>query len=175
MIPTASGAITLILCWFGLCVGIPLLIHRFVFKRRFSEDEDACKAILIGLIASLIIGILTYVLWHPCQSVVRVTSWNIHAIKDTTITKGSRYYFEENMNYFYLADYKDGQKMYSVDKNKSYIVEDDSQVPHIEEYVNTYKNPNRINKFFWDEAVAEYKIVVPKSTMTNEFKIDMEK
>jgi len=101
--------------------------------------------------------------------------YDIYAIEDTTMIKGSRWYFEEDFKYYYFASYKDGKKMYHVDKGDAYIVEVDGVQPHIEVFREQYtskviqwiKNGYDLN--------TEYKIVVPPNTVTNEFNIDMKK
>lgn len=101
--------------------------------------------------------------------------YNIYALEDATLIKGNRYYIEDNMKYFYMSDYKDGKKMYTVDKNQSYIVENANIQPHIEVYSPTPKRKTLFASWFIEQNPDsnEYKIIVPKKTVSTNFNVDM--
>lgn len=106
-------------------------------------------------------------------TMVESYSYNIYAIEDNKNIQGTRYYIETNTSYDYLADYKDGKKQYSVNKNDSYIVEDKETTPHIEVYVAVPKKETWYTKIFLESEDKEYKIIVPEKTLTDNFNIDL--
>jgi hypothetical protein len=156
---------------------ISIWVHRYIFKLKDEDENKAGVCFTTGFIVSAIITIFlfNYAFGFGDLKSELSYSYNIYAIQDTSMVEGRRYYFKENMEYFYLADYNDGKKMYSVSSNSSYIVENDATQPHIEVYKKVIANPNAINKYTIDIVECEYKIVVPKQTLEENFKIDLKK
>ena len=65
--------------------------------------------------------------------------------------------------------------MYSASRQNAYIVEDNNKTPRVEVYEDVNVG-NKLQKLVYGEVFAktrEYKIIVPKETLTDEFNIDM--
>ena len=177
---TVIGALLFVIILISFVVLAALIsfgIHRYVYKLYDDCESKAGRCWVIGFILSAIImtcfGI--YALGAGELKSEFSHSYNIYAIQDTSKIEGSRYYVKENMEYLHLADYNDGKRMYSVPNDKSYIVENDNVQPHIEVYKKAMVNPNIFTKYTVEILEYEYKIVVPKLTLEESFKIDLKK
>lgn len=149
----------------------------FFVGSLFESDEKIISKNMLVCTISLVICIGSFIFMvYPHDTEIKYDySFDIYALEDNATVKGRRWYFEEDFKYYYLASYKDGKKMYYTDKNDAYIVEQDNVNPHIEVFEEKYKN-KYIGKVK-DESMlkTEYKIVVPKNTLTNNFNVDMKK
>lgn len=127
---------------------------------------------------SIVVGIS---IWLAPPVTTRLDfSYNIYALEDVqqTQSRGHRYYFEQDFKYYHLADYKDGKKMYAVNRSQSYIVEKDGVQPHIEVYTEGRNSDNPLLNFMFLSVQAEgldkeYKIVVPTGSESKSFNVDM--
>ena len=140
-----------------------------------SIFEGNIKDIIIG-IAMLLPIIIVIFLGNQLKTESKIDySYNIYALEDSSKVQGSRYYIQENDMYSYLADYKEGQKKYSVKCDEAYIVEDTNSTPHIDVFDNEYINPNFIERLFYGvkNETTEYKIAVPKKTLSTDFNVDL--
>lgn len=103
-------------------------------------------------------------------------SYNIYAMKDNLGVEGNLFYFEDDINYYYLTDYKTRQKMYSINRIDAYIETNNTLSPRIEVY-KEYLKPNTGNfltPYLFTYDRLEYKIIIPEKSIDNKIEIDLE-
>jgi hypothetical protein len=167
---TGVGVI-IILAWVILSMVCVVMIEGYIEKRL----EEGC-AMLVSIVIFVAINIIPVYFFSPNDYKYEFDyKYNIYSLEDNMKIKGSRYYFEQDMRYYYLCNYKTGKKMYSVNKNNSYIVESDNDKPHIEVFKRILNKDNWVSNLLLESnsRYNEYKIVVPKRTVTDKFNIDM--
>jgi hypothetical protein len=141
-----------------------------------SDGEDKGYKIT-NLIIVLIVA--AYIFARPIKELKLDYQYNIYALSDNSSVSGGMFYFEQDFKYYHMADYKNGKKMYCVDRDQTYIVEDATATPHIEVYKMKMATNNKFVKFLysgydWIDKTEEYMIVVPQKTVSNEFKVDLD-
>jgi hypothetical protein len=158
--------------WTGLSIGTASILNKI----KYNLGEEWCGTIVFVTFVLCLIGWLNFAVNHLHVNeitMVKDFEYNIYALEDNRGIVGRRYYLETNTTYDYLANYKEGKKQYSVNKNNSYIVEYKSAIPHIEVYKAMPAKETRYTKFMFTSYDKEYKIVVPEKTLTNEFNVDL--
>jgi len=150
----------------------------FCLSSLFENDDKKISTNMTSCLISLAIciGSFIFAIYPHTTEIKYDYSYDIYALEDNATVRGSRWYFEEDFKYYYCASYKDGKKMYYADRNDAYIVEQDNVIPHIEVYKEEYSN-KYIGKIKGVGVMlrTEYKIVVPKNTVTNNFNVDLKK
>lgn len=161
-----------IIVWVCLACGAIELLNKINY---YYGDEHEGGINFISFIICLVIWLFYAVNFlHAGETtMVKDFEYNIYAIEDNRGVSGGRYYIETTKTYDYLADYKDGKKQYSVNKDNSYVVEDKTARPHIEVYVAKPIKETNYTKFMFRPLDREYKIVVPERTLTTNFNVDL--
>lgn len=166
---TLAGTCCILTLIIAVCFVSGVIIRRDTDIRQFFKWYIFYTVFMAYTFAGVLMAKTKPVLSH---------SYNIYALEDSSRIKGRRYYIEEEDRYYYLASYRDGKKMYWVDTDYSYIVESD-ETPRVEVYELKYDGNNMIIGFFHeiylydDYAIKEYKIIVPKDTLTDNFNVDL--
>jgi hypothetical protein len=150
------------------------------FTTNKGEYSSCSKSeILLGWSVSIVIfAIFAWICYNTFVTGYHLEySWkfNIYALEDGSTIKGSRYYIEEQNRYFYMSDYKEGKKKYSVETNKSYIVEDADEKPEIIVFEPVADKKTWFASWVLqsNDSLREYRIVVPKKTVTTNFNVDL--
>lgn len=136
------------------------------------------KHIIIGVILMCLslISIFKIATHKPLTELQLQHTVNIYALEDNFTAKGRIFYFDQDNRYYFLKDYKEGKKMDSISKNNAYIVEMDDTQPRIELYKEVNIGSGILNYLYRNTFLnTEYKIIVPKQTLTKDFNIDMKK
>jgi hypothetical protein len=169
------GSIFLIaFIWYALACFTEDLLNKKVDSYEFGTEHEGLICILTLVICVVAWFTFASNFFRVKQFVsVKDYEYNIYAIEDNKSIHGNRYYIETDKTYDYLADYKDGQKQYSVDKDNAYIIENKTSTPHIEVYKNKPIKETKYTKLMFQTKTTEYKIVVPEKTLTNNFNIDL--
>lgn len=155
------------------------LAFVFVLSSIFESNEKKSSKNLIISCLSLAICVSSIVfMGYPHNTEIKYDySYDIYALEDNSTIKGSRWYFEEDFKYYYCASYKDGKKMYYVNRDDGYIVESQDATPHIEVYKEVYTN-EMVKLIKGNSSTIlknEYKIVVPINTVSKNFNVDLKK
>lgn len=123
---------------------------------------------LIGIGISLIlVGLI------PIDTELTLTeSTPIYALQDNQTISGGTFYVSQNFKYYYMTDGENGKQMKSIDAENTYIKEDSSVQPCLQTLSYVPVSKNKILRFLSLDAEI-HRIVVPESTVTDKFNIDM--
>ena len=170
-----------------MILAIILAIVVFVVSLILCLDEGdgIVASTIVTLIFSTVIGLLSSLLFLIPNTFIpkeekeySSVSHKIVALKDTKESKGSFIlgsgYIDEELYYYYFEETSEGLKKRKLRASDCYIKYDDN--PRVIEYTHTgykkayhyiYATPEVIH-------VTYYVIYVPKGSITNEFKVDLE-
>lgn len=119
----------------------------------------------------------------------KVVSYNIDSLNLQTTQENNTFGFfilgcgmlngnsVENIKYYYFAETEKGKKIENVPANKTYIIESDTQEPHLEEvhtktYFDGWKKVLLGNRHTYD-VVTEYILVVPTKTIKVSYDVEL--
>lgn len=165
--------------WIIIIILVGLLTT--VFTISMMEDIfDSFFTVLITCAILVIIGSgLSFIPKTVNEPVEKAETIYIQALKDNSLTEGSFFLgtgdIDERHYYFYLEKSEKGAQMKKQEiASNVYVNEDMNGTPRIEVYSKEYVSP--VADFFFGalNMQREYIFHVPKGTITNEFKVDME-
>ena len=164
---------------FLLGLMIVLSIGLVVLFKKLDTDEDLPIFLLISIAfgSSLLlsIGIFTAVRWLDSNETEYYSRRaNITSIKNNDevgghfmLGSGS---IEQTEYYYYYYKSVDGYVRGKKPVNKTFIVENSLDKPHVEVKMIHYESKSGLVKYH-DEEDKIYKIVVPKGTVVNKFEV----
>lgn len=149
-----------------------------VFRKK---QKSAFEHVLI-LSVIMMLGMLVLFTWLTESEtdkfeLVDVETYEIEALKDNMSLQGDYYLgsgqSEEIMNYYYMSKEDDGSmkmRNSSVDDSKIFTVEDEKEI-RVE--IKEKKYDNIIRQIFLNTEY-EYHYYIPKGSISNEYKVDLE-
>lgn len=159
-------------------IAIPFLYYIWFKKENIETDEKVLVSLIIAPMISVFVAIivlfnLRFLESNSTESYKPICY--IASIKNSDEIKGNftlgcgtiketeyYYYFYKTLN----GGYARGKK----NVNKTVIVEDGSQQPHIEALTTFYVSKTGWFKYH-DEEENDYKIIVPKGTIVTKFEL----
>ena len=140
-------------------------------KRTFLKHE---KMVVNAIMCATLCLIILVILIAPKSEMQYQYSFPIYSMQDNTQTTVGRYLTQTDLKYYYIANYKGGKKVYSVSSGEAYIVESNKETPKVEVYKLKPTSQNIFVKFlFAGLGNVEYKIIVPKGSVTTDFSVDL--
>jgi hypothetical protein len=161
----------------GLLVVITLGLSGLFYKMSKGEGIPILLLVFIGFFASLLLtlGIFTFVRWVDSNETEYYSRrGDITSIKNSnevggTFTLGCGT-IEQTEYYYYYYKSVDGYVRGKKPVNKTFIVEDGSDRPHVEVKMKHFESKSGLFDYI-DEEMEKYKIVVPKGTVVNKFEV----
>lgn len=153
---------------------------------KWLDVEDVFIAFGKGLIVTIIVLVTCFILAliSDNEEIEVKEPIAIHALIDTQTLDGEygKALFvgygniSNELKYVYRQDYKDGKKISYTNIDNSYIIESDTEAPCVIETI-TYKHCNWLGKIFFKNTVtsqqSEYKFIIPRGSLIEEYKSDM--
>lgn len=158
-----------------------IIIFAIIFF-VYAWHESGFECSIFGLFVGAFIGALGYMsigfiagFFIPTH-VTYVTA-PLYALSDSSAHRGSTFLFSSTVDnrpvIKYISDTDKGKRIYQVDASSSYIVEDDSQTPHVD--VGTEKFNHEWHNWFAITGLSkEYIFYIPEGSVTNQFSVDLE-
>ena len=161
----------------GLIVILTIGIMGLNYKSVKDDGASILMLIFIGFFGSLLLtlGIFMVVRWVDSDTTTYYSRRaNITSIKNSnevggTFTLGCGT-IEQTEYYYYYYKSVDGYVRGKKPVNKTFIVEDSSDKPHIEFKMRHFESKSGLFTYH-DEEQDIYKIVVPKGTVVNKFEV----
>lgn len=166
-----------------LLIGLSLIIAAICiyfiwFKPKDLDMDEAIPFTICSILISIFVGFFMVlgVRFIDATSIeLYKPICEITSIKNTDITSGNfmlgcgsirqtEYYF-----YFYKT-LNGGYARGKNNVNNTVIVENDDYIPHIQQLTTCYKSKSGWFKFR-EQTQEDYKIIVPKGTLINKFKL----
>jgi hypothetical protein len=156
-----------------LSIGLVVLFKKLDTDGEFPLFLHWFCAIVSSLL--LIIAIFPIVRWLDSDSTQYYSRRvNIQSIKNNDEVGGNFMLgcgnIEQTEYYYYYYKSVEGYVRGKKPVDKTFIVEDGSDKPHIEVYMTHYESKSGLFKYI-DEEDEKYKIIVPKGTVVNRFEV----
>lgn len=164
---------------FLLGLMITLSIGLVVLFNKLDTDDEFPWFLhwFSGIICSLLLTIIIFpcVRWMDSNSTEYYSrKCNITSIKNNDEVGGHFALgcgnIEQTEYYYYYYKSVEGYVRGKKPVDKTFIVEDGSDKPHIEVYMTHYESKSGLFKYI-DEEDEKYKIIVPKGTVVNRFEV----
>jgi hypothetical protein len=161
----------------GLIVMLTIIITGLFYKPAKDDGIPILLVMFLGFFASLLLtlGIFTFVRWADSNETEYYSRrGNITSIKNSNEVGGSFTLgcgtIEQTEYYYYYYKSVDGYVRGKKPVNKTFIVEDGSDRPHVEVKMKHFESKSGLIDY-QDEEDEKYKIVVPKGTVVNKFEV----
>ena len=167
-----------------LFIIIPILIgllFSFFWHREWQKLDfitDILVAFMVVVVSFLAMLLLVTAITTPAeQEYIHIETIPIYAIENNNSIHGSFFLGSGSVSgkakYYYISDYKEGKKIYSIDLNKAYVVESNDKIPCIEVYKSQFTNEWLRKHFINVHEENAYKIIIPVGSIKYNFNVDL--
>jgi hypothetical protein len=161
----------------GLLVLLTIGLTVLFYKMSKGEEIPILLLMLMAFASSLLlsIGVFTCVRWVDSDTTEYYSRRaNIASIKNSNEVSGSFTLgcgtIEQTEYYYYYYKSVDGYVRGKKPVDKTFIVEDGSDKPHVEIKMTHFESKSGLFDYH-DEEGDKYKIVVPKGAVVNKFEV----
>lgn len=180
-----------------ILIGVGLVIIIIGFSRAISNKVDFSSSssliwagfatVFISLIVGIIFSVGNAGDYEFSEEPVLKETTEIYTLADRYSVKGNFFLGSGSISsedyYYYIKDTDKGKITDKIPQKDTFITEDNSQKPRIEEYA--YKGERNASKDFWlsidfgenkedfSYNTAYYRVFIPKNTIKTDFAVDL--